>query len=327
MSIFDKTVHLPVGPDEAFALVTDAARLRRWQTIVARVDLRVGGDFRWTITPGHHAAGTFTEIEPGKRVVFTWGWESGMELEPGASTVTITMEPDATGTLLRLIHEGLNEAQAKAHAEGWDHYLQRLQAATESPAGAGADDWAAAPEPIDHLTSADAGLAVLLGLLRELAPADHDKQTPCTQFDVHQLLEHLAGSMVGIGKALGVDQVDNPDSAPEERIAGLAQPLLEAFARRGVEGTIDMGFAELPATMVAGIVNLEFLVHAWDFATAIGMRLQVSEVLSDYVLELAQHTIGEQSRAGGAFAEVQPVAESATSLERLLAYTGRKIPA
>ncbi len=70
--IYDKTVLLPLNVDQAFELITQPARLRRWQTVAARVDLKVGGEYRWTITPGHHAAGTFTEIELGKRVVFTW---------------------------------------------------------------------------------------------------------------------------------------------------------------------------------------------------------------------------------------------------------------
>jgi uncharacterized protein YndB with AHSA1/START domain len=77
----EKTIHLPVGADEAFALITEPERLRRWQTAAARVDLRIGGEYRWTVTPGHHATGTFQEIEPGKRIVFTWGWESGMDLK------------------------------------------------------------------------------------------------------------------------------------------------------------------------------------------------------------------------------------------------------
>jgi uncharacterized protein YndB with AHSA1/START domain len=68
--MFTKAVVLPVDIDEAFALITEPERLRRWQTVSTRVDLRVGGDYRWTITPGHVAAGTFREVEPGKRVVF-----------------------------------------------------------------------------------------------------------------------------------------------------------------------------------------------------------------------------------------------------------------
>jgi uncharacterized protein (TIGR03086 family) len=324
---FDKTIHLPVDADEAFALITEPERLRRWQTIAARVDLRIGGEYRWTITPGHHAAGTFQEIEPGKRVVFTWGWESGMDLAPGASTVTITLEPDATGTSLRLVHEGLNEAQAAAHAEGWNHYLDRLVAETSSASGAGPDEWSAAPDPINHLNSADASLAALLGVLRKLTPADREKATPCADFNAHELLEHLAGSLKNIGSALGADVTDHADASPEVRIAGLAQTTLEAFSLRGIDGTIDLGFAELPATMVAGIVNLELLVHAWDFATATGQELIVSAVVTDFVEDLARQTISEQVRAGGSFAAVQPTAETAGSLERLIAFTGRSVTA
>ena len=71
----EKTAFLPVSPDDAFALLTEPERLRRWQTVSARVDLRAGGEYRWTVVPGHVAAGTFTEVEPGKRIVFGWGWE------------------------------------------------------------------------------------------------------------------------------------------------------------------------------------------------------------------------------------------------------------
>ena len=63
---YTKTAFLPVTPDEAFALITQPERLRRWQTVSARVDLRAGGEYRWTVTPGHVAAGTYREIEPGK---------------------------------------------------------------------------------------------------------------------------------------------------------------------------------------------------------------------------------------------------------------------
>ena len=61
----EKSVLVPLGADETFALITEPGRLRRWQAITARVDLRAGGDYRWTIIPGHSAAGTITEVEPG----------------------------------------------------------------------------------------------------------------------------------------------------------------------------------------------------------------------------------------------------------------------
>ena len=122
----EKSVLVPLDPDETFALLTEPERLRRWQAVTARVELRAGGQYRWTITPGHTASGTITEVEPGKRIVFTWGWEDSDDLPPGASTVTITLEPADGGTNVRLVHRGLTPEQAAGHLEGWNHYGERL---------------------------------------------------------------------------------------------------------------------------------------------------------------------------------------------------------
>ena len=102
----EKSVLVPLSADDTFALLTEPDRLRRWHTVAARIDLRAGGDYRWTIVPGHTAAGTVTEVEPGRRLVITWGWEGSDDLPPGASTVTITLEPADGGTTVRLVHEG-----------------------------------------------------------------------------------------------------------------------------------------------------------------------------------------------------------------------------
>ncbi len=76
----EKSVLLPISPDEAFALLTQPERLRRWKAVAARVDLRAGGGYRFTIVPGHVAAGTYREVVPGERIVFGWGWEGSEEL-------------------------------------------------------------------------------------------------------------------------------------------------------------------------------------------------------------------------------------------------------
>ena len=320
---FNKTVFIPVDPDAAFALITEPERLRRWKTVAARVDLRVGGDYRWTVTPGHSAMGSFTEIEPGKRIVSTWGWEGDAGLPPGASTVTVNLEAVEGGTTVQLIHEGLTEQQEAGHAEGWNHFLERLVLLATN-GDAGPDEWAAAPDPIDELSSAEASLAVAQRVLRRLKDSDLGVATPCEDFTVDALLGHLFGSIASIGKALGVTVADQPSATPEARIADAAQTTLEAFRARGTEGTLDMGFAELPATLVANILNLELLVHAWDFATATGQELSVSPVLSDYVLGLARNTISPQMR-GKSFAAETLVDESAASMERLVAFTGRQV--
>src|SRR3954453_2064903 len=95
---FRTPVTRPGSPRAAFALIPRPERLRRWQTVSAYVDLRAGGGYRWTVTPAHVAAGTYREVEPGRRGVFGWGWEGNEELPPDASVVTVTIEPGDEGS-------------------------------------------------------------------------------------------------------------------------------------------------------------------------------------------------------------------------------------
>ncbi len=320
---FDKSVFVPLDVDATFELITQPERLRRWQTVAARVDLRAGGDYRWTVVPGHSASGTFVEVVPGKRVVFTWGWEEGSELLPGQSTVTVTLRPTDGGTEVRLVHEGLTSAQEASHAEGWNHYLDRLVRAGAS-GDAGPDDWAAEPDPIDELSSAEATLAVVQHVLRGMTDDDLQTQTPCTEFTVAQLAEHLLGSIVSIGKGAGAAIDAGASGSLESRIAGAAQIALEEWRRRGIEGTVPLGPGEFSASTAVGILSIEFLVHAWDFAIASGQEVVVSEPLATYVLGLAAEIIRPETRSRAGFADEVAVAETATALERLAAYTGRR---
>ena len=315
-----KSVLVPLSADETFTLITQPDRLRRWQVVTARVDLRAGGDYRWTIIPGHSVAGTFTEVEPGRRVVFTWGWEGSADLSPGASTVIITLEPAAGGTMVHLVHEGLSGEQEASHAEGWTHYLDRL--VTAATAGdAGPDEWAAKPA-LDPLSSAEATLATCQLVLRGIAEADYHKPTVCTEFDVTQLADHLIGSVTYLGAAAGASA--EPVTGPlETRVATAAQATLEAWHVRGLDGEVKVGPHEMPAGAALGILSIEFLVHAWDFAEATGQQVVVSDELAQHVLGVARQIITPEARAGGSFADPIEASPDAGLLDRLIAFTGR----
>jgi uncharacterized protein (TIGR03086 family) len=323
---YDKSVFVPVDIDTTFELITQPDRLRRWKTVAARVDLRVGGEYRWTIVPGHSAAGSFTEVEPGKRVVFTWGWEGLPELPPGASTVTITLEPAEGGTTVRLVHDGLTGEQEASHAEGWNHYLDRL--VTEATTGGvGPDPWDAVPAQLDELSCAEATLAGMQRVLREVTVADLDKHTPCPEFTVSRLADHLVDGISALGAMAGGSVRETPaasDTTVESRIAAVAQQVLETWRARGLEGSVPFGDGEMPATTAASILSVEFLVHGWDFATATDQPFPVSDEVAEYTLGLAKRVISPSSRAGGDFADEVAVGPGADALERLVAFTGRK---
>ena len=318
----EKSVLVPLDPEATFALLTEPERLRRWQAVTARVELRAGGQYRWTINPGHTASGTITEVEAGKRIVLTWGWEDSDDLAPGASTVTITLEPAEGGTNVRLVHSGLTPEQAAGHLEGWNHYGERLVAAAER-GDAGADEWAAS-EPGDPLTAAEASLAVCQAVLRGLRPEHGSAQTPCAKFTVDDLVEHLVGSLRFLGAAGGATMPDSETGPAEVRVADAAQATLEAWRKRGLDGTVNLGRSEMPAAAVADILCMEFLVHAWDFAQATAQAVAVDDRLSGYVLERGRSLIAPQMRDGDSFAAELEAGPEADNLARLVAFTGRE---
>ncbi len=310
---YEKSVFVPLDADETFALVTRPDRLRRWQAITARVDLRAGGEYRWTIIPGHTARGTFTEVEPGRRVVFTWGWEDDGNLPPGASTVIITLEPAAGGTTIHLVHEGLTGEQEAMHAMGWDHYLGRLADAA-AKGDAGPDEWGAGPGEPGLVATAAAALAACQRVLAGMTDADSGRATVCTEFTVAQLTDHLVGSITALGGAA---------ATLEERVADPAQVALEAWDRRGTDGTVRIGENDMPATMALSILCIELLVHGWDYAAATGQQLTVADPVAAHVLDLASHIIRPEMRDGKNFAEAQPCGPDAGVMDRLVAFTGR----
>ena len=318
--MIEKTALLPVSADEAFALITRPDRLRRWLAVSARVDLRAGGEFRWTLTPMAVAAGTLIEVDPGRRIVLGFAFEASEE--PRTDTVTITIEPAEGGTLVRLVHDGLPEGNANGVLEGWTHFFERLERAAVT-GDAGPDEWAAAPAELNPLTSANATLAVLQHVLRGLGEDDLGRSTPCTEFTVGQLESHLLGSLTSLTSLAGSTLVPSTAGDLESRIADAAQQAVETWTARGLAGTVQAGPRELPATIAAGILSVEFLVHAWDFASATGQKVTVSDDVATYVLGLAEKIVTPELRESAGFDPAISINADVPALDRLIAFSGR----
>jgi uncharacterized protein (TIGR03086 family) len=321
MTITKKT-DLPVSPDEAFALVTDPERLRRWKAVSAYVDLRAGGAYRFTIVPGQTAAGTYREVEPGRRLVFGWGWEGDVGLPPDGSTVVITIEPVDGGSRVTLVHEGLDPDQEARHSEGWDHFLDRL-ARVATTGDAGADEWAWAPGQLDPAIAADAVLAALQPVLRGITDDDRDNPTPCADFTCDDLVVHLAASVVQVGSMAGVDIADDVGGSIENRLSVLSARAIDAWRARGTDGTVSgPGGQPMPADLLASLLPLELALHGWDLARASHQTLRLSDEVVAYLRVLAEAVVpGGRGRSFGP--EVAP-APDAGPLDRLAAYAGRE---
>lgn len=143
--IIEREVLIAARPETVFPFFTDPAKLIKWKGLRADLEPRPGGLFRVVINEGTVVSGRYVEITPPRRVVFTWGWEGAASpLLPGASTVEITLTPEAAGTRVRLRHSGLPTPElVHSHIEGWEHFLPRLTQAAEGQ-DPGPDPWSMA---------------------------------------------------------------------------------------------------------------------------------------------------------------------------------------
>jgi uncharacterized protein YndB with AHSA1/START domain len=121
--------HIAARPETVFAFFTDPEKMVRWKGTRAHLDARPGGVYSVDMNPTTRVRGTYLELQPPSRVVFTWGWadDDAHGLPPGSSTVEVTLTPDGEGTHVRLVHRGLTTVQMREmHRVGWDLYLPRL---------------------------------------------------------------------------------------------------------------------------------------------------------------------------------------------------------
>ena len=115
--------------DRVYAAWTDPAQLKKWfgpENVKTRnliADARVGGQFRWDLTDQEGKeitiSGGYRELEPGKKIVFTWRLEEDEDWKNHSSIVTVEFFDRQGGTEIPLTHENLpNEASRDDHTQG-----------------------------------------------------------------------------------------------------------------------------------------------------------------------------------------------------------------
>jgi uncharacterized protein YndB with AHSA1/START domain len=133
----------PASPEDLFRWWTDPGELVKWfwgsagLNVSARVDLQAGGEYR-TRTGRPDGSkwvcyGTYEEIVPNGKLVYTVNWEPEMAYESTGETVTVEFHPQADGTRLTFLHEGVHHERAREeHRKGWENTFDVLAGLMES---------------------------------------------------------------------------------------------------------------------------------------------------------------------------------------------------
>jgi uncharacterized protein (TIGR03086 family) len=165
------------------------------------------------------------------------------------------------------------------------------------------------------------------------AAAHLDEPTPCTEWDVRRLIDHLlyGQAMFAAGPNGGTIA---PPTGPPPALVG-ADPAaqyeqarkvtLDAYAQPGVLQTTMKGFTgEIPAMQVLGIAFCDQLVHGWDLARATGQDTTMPDGLADVAWMTLDGRIPDEDRGPGQnFGPIVAVPADATAQAKLLGYCGR----
>ena len=161
--------------------------------------------------------------------------------------------------------------------------------------------------------------------------------TPCRDYDVRALLDHLAWAAVLSQRAAVRMPLEHDwssltpapflDGLPVEQWAAAVPAELDTAADAWAdpaawEGETLMGAAPMPAAVVGPLMLAEFVLHGWDLARAVGAPYDVPAALGEATLA-AIEPIAQLGRDGGWFGPEVPVPADAPAVDRALGLTGR----
>jgi uncharacterized protein YndB with AHSA1/START domain len=124
-------------PADVYAAWTRPELLAQWfglhhtRVESAELDARVGGRFRVALVEDngarHEISGAYSEVEPERKLVFSWAWRDAPPER--TSRVTVTFRAVSDGTEVTLVHDRFADADtATRHRRGWTESLERLSA-------------------------------------------------------------------------------------------------------------------------------------------------------------------------------------------------------
>jgi uncharacterized protein (TIGR03086 family) len=161
-------------------------------------------------------------------------------------------------------------------------------------------------------------------LLANITPADLDKPTPCTEWDVRALLGHYVNVVKQFPALLRDEEPDWSAQPP------LDDPAAEfdAAVRENLEAWEAPGAAQSPSKLMADMKSIDFnladaVLHTWDLAQALGQDPDLDEDSVRVVYATWRDADLDTARKYGAFGPAVPEPSPASTLDQLLALTGR----
>lgn len=164
-----------------------------------------------------------------------------------------------------------------------------------------------------------------------------DRPTPCSEWDLTQLLDHMTVQNLGFAAAArghgGCEENWATGARRNEPVAeylASAEAVLVAVAEPGV---LDRSFTlpelsrqhDFSGVQAVTMHTVDSLVHAWDVARSIGRHIAPGDELLRFTVAIGEQILDgeDRSRDGAHFRPRVPALHGSSSWERALALFGR----
>jgi uncharacterized protein (TIGR03086 family) len=160
--------------------------------------------------------------------------------------------------------------------------------------------------------------------------------TPCAEWDVSALLNHVIGTL-WLAEGLLGDQAPRYPMAPgglppadlvgDDPAAAYAEAAAAALAAAAGDTLTRVHITplgEMPGPALAGFITLDILVHGWDLARATGQPADLDGRLAAHVLGFAEQALATPEARAARIGPAVAVAADAPVTQRLVAFLGRQ---
>ncbi|MDT0342209.1 TIGR03086 family metal-binding protein [Streptomyces litchfieldiae] len=178
----------------------------------------------------------------------------------------------------------------------------------------------------------------LAGLLDAIGPDRLADPTPCPDYRVRDLLQHVLGLTLAFRAAAQKDLGPLTDTAPDA--PGAPRPALDGDWRGRLRRQLDelvaawrdpdawqgdtrAGGVPLPAAVAGQVALNELLLHGWDLARATGQPYAIDDASARASIALLSQETDDAAREGTGFGRVVPVPADAPPLDQAVGLSGR----
>ena len=170
-------------------------------------------------------------------------------------------------------------------------------------------------------------------MIERVAPEDLDKPTPCAEWRVRDLLNHITGGNLMFAAALAGDEVTEEqlagDHVGDDPVAAYraAADAASAGWRRpdALEGTMRLPFGEIPRPMAQSTHLMDQTVHRWDLARSLGIDPDIDRDVAEDALRMMKNLPDAMRGEGRAFGHAAECPDDAPPWDRLAAWLGRDV--